>query len=80
MGNRNHRSTFEDGTEGAFEVARRSRVEQCRGFIQHEGVRVGQDEAGQRHLLGLGRSDRMAGRSKLRVESFGELLDPFQRL
>ena len=50
---RDHRAPVEHRRERALEVAGGARVEQRGRLVEHERVRVGQDEPGERELLGL---------------------------
>ena len=57
VGDGDHGATREDGAKGALEVARRARIEQRGRLVEHERVRVAQDQASEGQLLGLGGGD-----------------------
>ena len=52
---RDHGATLEDHGQRPLEVPGRARVDEGGRLVEHQGVRVGEHQPGQRHLLGLGR-------------------------
>ena len=77
---RHDRPPLEHGRERALEVSRGARVEQRRGLVEDEGVRVGEHEPGQRELLRLRRGQRMTARADGRLQALGERDRPLERV
>ena len=57
---RDDRPALQHGGQRALEVPGRPRVDQRGRLVEHQRVRVGDDQPGQRELLGLGRGQRRA--------------------
>ena len=66
--------------ERALEVAGRARVEQRGRLVEHQGVRVGEHQPGQRELLRLGRGEGPTAGADVGVEALGQRRDPVQRV
>ncbi|MDT7572160.1 MAG: hypothetical protein QOE05_2334 [Actinomycetota bacterium] len=72
------RAVLEDGGERPLEVSGRPRVEQRGRLVQHQRVRVGEDQPGQRHLLRLGGVQRDTTVAHHGVQPGRQPVRPFQ--
>jgi hypothetical protein len=80
VGDRDDRAAVEDGGQRAFEATGGPRVQERGRLVQHQRVRVGQDEPGQRELLRLRGRERVAAGPDHRVEALGEQVHPLERV
>ena len=64
VGDRDDGAALEQVVHRALERAGGARVDQRRGLVEHQRVRVGDDQPGQRDLLGLRRGEGRSGRSR----------------
>ena len=80
MGDRDDRPAVEHRAERALEVAGGARVEERGRLVEHERVRVGEDEPRERELLGLRRRQRLAAGADRRLETVGQRLGPLERV
>ena len=56
-----HGATLEDRGERPLKMAGGPRVEQGSGFVKYQGVGIGQDQTGERDLLGVRGAQGVAG-------------------
>jgi hypothetical protein len=77
---RDHRAPVEHRPEPALEMARRPRVEQRGCLVEDERVGIGEDEPGERELLGLWRRERLAAGPDRCLEPVRERARPLERV
>ena len=73
---RHHRASSQQSGHRPLEMTRGARVDQRRGLVEHQRVRVGHHQPGQRHLLRLRRSELGAPMAEHGVEAVRQLLHP----
>ena len=75
---RHDRSSTQNRDEGPLEVTGRTRVQHRGRLVEHEGVRVAQDESREGDLLGLRGGDLVAGRAEFGEHPVGQGPHPFE--
>ena len=79
VGDRHDGAALEQVVHRALERARGARVDERGRLVEHQRVRVGDDQPRQRDLLGLRRGERVAAGADHGVEALGQPLHPQQR-
>ena len=75
---RDHGAPVQHRRQRALEVPGGARVDQRGRLVEHQRVRVGQHQPGQRDLLGLGVGERAAAGPDDRVEPVGQRVHPLE--